>query len=154
MLFRSITLTVRPGSDQAKREAVIHAWHKGLLHDAVPHLIRKWEPRLEVKVAAYYLQRMKTKWGSCNHTAKHVRLNTVNDRLIFPTFDRLKVPTRDYSTAGVWAAADRIKPAFRFSRSRYDSPLMLTVVAWWRSRSRIALAITASPKTSPHAPRL
>ena len=76
MDHRRITLTVRPGSDQAKREAVIHAWHKGLLHDAVPHLIRKWEPRLEVKVAAYFLQRMKTKWGSCNHVAGHVRLNT------------------------------------------------------------------------------
>ena len=76
MDHRRITLTVRPGSDQAKREAVIHAWHKGLLHDAVPQLIRKWEPRLEVTVAAYFLQRMKTKWGSCNHVAGHVRLNT------------------------------------------------------------------------------
>jgi predicted metal-dependent hydrolase len=73
---RRITLNVRPGSDHAKREAVIHEWHKGLLHDAVPQLIRKWEPRLEVKVAAYFLQRMKTKWGSCNHVARHVRLNT------------------------------------------------------------------------------
>ena len=76
MDHRRITLTVRPGSDQAKREAVIHAWHKGLLHDAVPQLIRKWEPRLEVTVAAYFLQRMKTKWGSCNHVARHLRLNT------------------------------------------------------------------------------
>jgi Tol biopolymer transport system component len=42
----------------------------------------------------------------------------VNDRLIFPTVDRLKVPTRDYSAAVVWTAADRMSPAFRFSRSR------------------------------------
>jgi predicted metal-dependent hydrolase len=76
MDHRRITLHVRPGSDKAKREAVIHEWHKGLLHDAVPQLIRRWEPRLEVKVAAYFLQRMKTKWGSCNCTARHVRLNT------------------------------------------------------------------------------
>jgi len=34
------------------------------------------------------------------------------------------------------------------------SPLMLIVIEWWRSRSRIALAITVSPKTSPQAPRL
>ena len=76
MDHRRITLRVRPGSDQPKREAVMHAWHKGLLHDAVPQLIRRWEPRLEVKVAAYFLQRMKTKWGSCYHLARHVRLNT------------------------------------------------------------------------------
>jgi predicted metal-dependent hydrolase len=29
-----------------------------------------------VKVAEYFLQRMKTKWGSCNHKAGHIRLNT------------------------------------------------------------------------------
>lgn len=73
---RRITLAVRPGSDAAKREAVLHAWHKTLLHDAVPRLIRQWEPRLGVEVAAYFLQRMKTKWGSCNHAARHIRLNT------------------------------------------------------------------------------
>lgn len=76
MDHRRITLTVRPDSDQAKREEVMHDWHRRLLHAEVPRLIRKWEPRLEVEVAAYFLQRMKTKWGGCNHTAKHIRLNT------------------------------------------------------------------------------
>ncbi len=73
---RRITLTVRPGSSRAKREAVMHAWHKSLLHDAVPGLIRKWEPKLGVEVAGYFLQRMKTRWGGCNHRARHIRLNT------------------------------------------------------------------------------
>lgn len=73
---RRITLAVRPGSDRAKREAVMHKWHKSLLHDTVPPLIRQWEPRLGVRVAAYFLQRMKTRWGSCNHEARHIRLNT------------------------------------------------------------------------------
>jgi predicted metal-dependent hydrolase len=31
---------------------------------------------LSVKVVGYYLQRMKTKWGSCNPQAGHIRLNT------------------------------------------------------------------------------
>ncbi len=73
---RSITLTVRPRSSKAKREAVIHAWHKALLHEVVPELIRKWEPRLGVEVSSYFLQRMKTKWGSCNYRARNIRLNT------------------------------------------------------------------------------
>lgn len=76
MDHRRITLAVRPGSDRAKREAVMHDWHKSLLHEAVPRLVRKWEPRLDVKVAAYFLQRMKTKWGGCNPEARHIRLNT------------------------------------------------------------------------------
>ena len=73
---KRIALTVRPGSDAQKRADVIHAWHKSLLHEVVPVLIRKWEPKLKVKVAGYFLQRMKTKWGSCNHRAGHIRLNT------------------------------------------------------------------------------
>ncbi len=73
---KRLTLSVRPGSDTTKRAEVIHAWHKALLHEVVPLLIGKWEPKLGVKVSAYFLQRMKTKWGSCNHEAGHIRLNT------------------------------------------------------------------------------
>lgn len=73
---KRITLTVRPGSDALKRAEVMHEWHKQQLHAVVPVLIKKWERKLKVKVAGYYLQRMKTKWGSCNHKAGNIRLNT------------------------------------------------------------------------------
>ena len=73
---KRIILTVRPGSDVAKRADVIHEWHKALLHKTVPPLIQKWEQKLKVEVRGYFLQRMKTKWGSCNHRAGHIRLNT------------------------------------------------------------------------------
>lgn len=73
---KRITLTVRPGSDAAKRAEAMHAWHKMLLHHTVPPLIGKWEQALQVAVRGYFLQRMKTKWGSCNRQAGHIRLNT------------------------------------------------------------------------------
>ena len=73
---KRLTLSVRPGSPKARRAEVIHEWHKSLLHALVPTLIKKWEPKLGVKVTGYFLQRMKTKWGSCNHRAGHIRLNT------------------------------------------------------------------------------
>lgn len=73
---RRITLVVRPGSTQAVRARVMHDWHKSLLHQIVPRLIAKWESRLGLRVAGYFLQRMKTKWGGCNHRARHIRLNT------------------------------------------------------------------------------
>ena len=73
---KRITLTIRPGSDAKKRAVVIHDWHKSLLHDVVPGLIGKWEPKLKVNVKGYFLQKMKTRWGSCNHKAGHIRLNT------------------------------------------------------------------------------
>jgi predicted metal-dependent hydrolase len=73
---KRIILTVRPGSDAAKRAEAIHEWHKALLHEQVPKLISKWERKPKVEVCGYFLQRMKTKWGSCNHRAGHIRLNT------------------------------------------------------------------------------
>lgn len=73
---RFIRLTVRPDSDIARRAEVMHDWHKAQLHRVVPRLIRKWQPKLGVTVQAYFLQKMKTRWGSCNPEAGHIRLNT------------------------------------------------------------------------------
>jgi hypothetical protein len=73
---RRITLSVRPGSDGIKREQIMYDWHKRLLHQALPALIAKWEGKLGVQVAAYFLQRMKTKWGGCNPGLRTIRLNT------------------------------------------------------------------------------
>lgn len=73
---KRITLSIRPGSDASKRAEVFHGWHKSLLHGIVPALIQKWESKLGVQVTKYFLQRMKTQWGSCNPQAKHIRLNT------------------------------------------------------------------------------
>ena len=73
---RRITLIVRPGSSPEKREEVMHDWHRTLLHQTIPVLIDKWQLLLGVTVNAYFLQRMKTKWGGCNHRAGTIRLNT------------------------------------------------------------------------------
>jgi predicted metal-dependent hydrolase len=73
---RRLTLQVRPGSSPAKRAEVLHEWHKSLLHTMMPGLIKKWEVKLGVRAAGYFLQRMKTKWGSCNHAMRHIRINT------------------------------------------------------------------------------
>jgi hypothetical protein len=73
---RRLTLTVRPGTSKTKRAEVMHEWHKRLLHETVPVLIKKWEGKLGVAVSGYFLQRMKTKWGGCNTRARTIRLNT------------------------------------------------------------------------------
>src|SRR5690554_2630357 len=73
---RRLTLTIRPGTNTEKRAVIIHRWHKRLMHEAVPPLVQKWQKNLGVTVSGYYLQRMKTKWGSCNHQAGNIRLNT------------------------------------------------------------------------------
>jgi predicted metal-dependent hydrolase len=73
---KRITMVVRPGTDRAGRARVMHEWHKSLLHELIPRLIDKWRGQLGVQVGSYFLQRMKTKWGSCNHESRTIRLNT------------------------------------------------------------------------------
>ena len=71
-----IALIVRHDCSAERRAEVMHEWHKSLLHKVVPPLIQKWERKLKVSVSGFFLQRMKTKWGSCNHAAGNIRLNT------------------------------------------------------------------------------
>ena len=73
---KRLDLQLRPGSSGEKRADVMHEWHKALMHAVVPGLIAKWEGKLSVAVSGYFLQRMKTKWGSCNPAKRHIRLNT------------------------------------------------------------------------------
>lgn len=70
-----IVLSVRPGSDRAKREAVMQRWYREHLRKQIPPLLEKWEPKLEVSVNEVRIKKMKTIWGSCNIEAKRIWLN-------------------------------------------------------------------------------
>ena len=39
-------------------------------------LIAKWEPQLGVKAERVFVQRMKTRWGSCTPRRRSIRLNS------------------------------------------------------------------------------
>ncbi len=69
-------LRVRPGTDEYKKQAIVAKWYRVQLRQVVPLLIAKWEPLICVKVEQFFVQRMKTKWGSCNSGTHSIRLNT------------------------------------------------------------------------------
>ena len=71
-----ILLTVRPKSNLDKKEAVLSAWYRDELRKKATPIIAKWELSLGVKVKRCFIQRMKTKWGSCNPQSGNIRLNT------------------------------------------------------------------------------
>lgn len=73
---RRIRLHMRPGTSLQRREAVFYAWQKSVLHGFLKEAISKWEAAMGVKASNYFVQKMKTKWGSCNHKTKTIRLNT------------------------------------------------------------------------------
>ncbi len=73
---RELILRVRPGLSVEKKQEILDAWYRAQLKEAISMLIAKWEPLIGVNVERFYVQRMKTRWGSCNHRRHTIRLNT------------------------------------------------------------------------------
>lgn len=72
----SLLLQVRPGCDAARRQEILDAWYREQIRQAVPALLEKWQPLIGVRAGKVFVQRMRTRWGSCNPAAGHIRLNT------------------------------------------------------------------------------
>lgn len=70
-----IDLFVRKNAPKHIRERIMTEWYRGELKKLIPPLIEKWEPIMGVKVNEFGVKRMKTRWGTCNPTAKRVWIN-------------------------------------------------------------------------------
>ena len=74
--LRRLVLQIRPGAGETKKREVLAKWYREQIRLALPDLTGKWESRLGVEVARFFIQHMKTKWGSCNPSRRTIRLNT------------------------------------------------------------------------------
>lgn len=72
----NMILRVRPGTDEGRKQAIVEEWYRAQLRQAVMPLISKWESIIGVKVERLFVQRMKTRWGSCSPKSGNIRLNT------------------------------------------------------------------------------
>ncbi len=71
-----MVLRVRPDATVERKRAIVDEWYREQIKQAAPDLIAKWEPILGVKVSAFFVQKMKTLWGSCNVRRRTLRLNS------------------------------------------------------------------------------
>lgn len=70
-----VDLFVKPGSTIRQKEIVLTEWYRLQLKKQIPALIEKWEKKIGVLVEDWGVKQMKTKWGSCNISAKRIWLN-------------------------------------------------------------------------------
>jgi predicted metal-dependent hydrolase len=118
---RKLVLHVRPGTSQEARQAVIDAWYRDLVRAATHPLIALWEPILQVAVNKVFVQRMKTKWGSCASASRNIRLNTdlakkpiaCLEYIVVHEMAHLLEPTH---SARFIALMDRFMPNWQFQR--------------------------------------
>ena len=72
----NMILRIRPGASAEARGSVVSKWYREQLKAAMPALLLKWVPITGVEPGHIYVQKMKTKWGSCNPVNRSIRLNT------------------------------------------------------------------------------
>ena len=70
-----LDLYVSPNSTVENRRKVIEEFYRSELKIALDELLVEWQKRLQVKMNAYGIRKMKTKWGSCNTDAARTLFN-------------------------------------------------------------------------------
>ncbi len=114
-------LRVRPHTDENKKQALVEQWYRNQLKEAVPPLLARWQSLLDVRVERVFVQRMKTRWGSCNHKTRTIRLNTelakkpaeCLEYIVIHELVHLLEPTHN---ARFIALMDRIMPKWQLHR--------------------------------------
>jgi len=116
-----ILLQVRPATATKRRQEILDEWYRGQLRSAVQPLIAKWEQIIGVQVERVFVQRMKTKWGSCSRQSMRIRLNTdlakkpleCLEYMVVHEMVHILEPTHN---ARFMALMDRLMPNWRFYR--------------------------------------
>lgn len=126
---RALTLHVRPGATMADRHQIVEGWYREEVRGAAVPVLAKWIALLNVSVNHMFVQRMKTRWGSCNPETRNIRLNTdlakkppeCLDYVVLHELIHLRVSNH---SPEFFAHLDRIMPQWRHIRQLLnDLPL-------------------------------
>ena len=120
-----LLLRVPPKTTEEKKQDIVARWYRGQLKAAVPAVIARWSPVLGVTVEEFYVQQMKTKWGSCNHRAGTIRLNTElakkpNECLEYVVVHEMVHLLEPTHNARFIALMERFMPNWRLRRDRLN----------------------------------
>lgn len=72
---RRLELRCPPGSDAAKRAAILDRWYRRTLRARIPGLVENWARTLGVEVPDVRIRRMKTMWGSASQRTNRIWIN-------------------------------------------------------------------------------
>jgi len=70
-----LDLYIKKVNSKEQKEMVLNEWYRKELKDRIPDFIEKWEKEMRVKVNAWGVKKMKSRWGSCNVLDKRIWIN-------------------------------------------------------------------------------
>lgn len=120
-----LILRVRPHTAESRRAEILDAWYREQLKAALPPLVDTWRKVTGVAPDRFFVQRMKTRWGSCNAESRSVRLNTdlakkppqCLEYILVHEMTHLLEPTHNARFASLM---DRYLPAWRHLRDELN----------------------------------
>lgn len=72
---RKISLCVPEGATFDAKERLLDELYRRETRRVIEEFVSKWEKILGIEINHVFLQRMKTRWGSCNPQKRNIRLN-------------------------------------------------------------------------------
>ena len=70
-----IIMTVPEGASYEKREKLLTGWYRSELKKILPIVLKQCENKMGIKINAYNIRNMKTRWGSCNISKRYILIN-------------------------------------------------------------------------------
>lgn len=70
-----LILTISTGTSTADKLKILNEYYRTRLKARAPDLIHKWSEQTDVTASGWQVQKMKTKWGSCNIEEGRILLN-------------------------------------------------------------------------------
>jgi predicted metal-dependent hydrolase len=72
----TLVLSLRPHAGAIAKEALLSQWYRDQVREKAAPLVESWSKTMRLEAPRLYVQKMKTKWGSCSPTRASIRLNT------------------------------------------------------------------------------
>ena len=70
-----IVMKLPPDAGPAVKQQLLDEWYRHQLKLRVPVLLDRWQQRIGVSVTSWRIRKMRSRWGSCNVTARRISLN-------------------------------------------------------------------------------
>lgn len=70
-----LNIYIKQSATTLQKEKLLKEWYRAQLKLLIPPLIKKWEDIMGVQVEEFGVKQMKTRWGTCNTSAKRIWIN-------------------------------------------------------------------------------
>ena len=133
---KQLILHVENNDDTEMKAKILERWYREEVRKKAAPLILRWQNTFNADVSKLFIQRMKTKWGSCSPAARSIRLNTELvhkhvEALEFVVVHELAHFVEPRHTDNFYKLLDDTLPKWRIIRQKLNEA-PLTFATWAR----------------------